>query len=370
MFYYSRQIVYLDLLEAGHKIGNAGFLKLEETEDMLKWRMQIKGLRETDQGFFEIRDETGALVDKMLLEHGKGSYLGEFDRRTDSRGGRACGEICGIRIGLAGNRVVEGRWIKKEQGGAETEGSVTAKRREKEERRAATERRATEERRVAEEGKAAAERRAAAVGKAAEGRGAKRGEPEKSKIVAENRPDRPERALEAAELEHSRTDISDSPSQQPLPGPKLPERPVSGQWSLKQPVSENQTSGQVSRPASQEELFEDKWQQLQHMYPAVHPFGDQREYLSIAPKDFVVLSMEYQKMVHNSFLLHGYYNYRHIILGRFIVNGEERFYLGVPGVYYDREKMAAEMFGFEAFEGRTAHAEQGSFGYYMKQVKI
>lgn len=362
MFYYSRQIIYLDLLEAGHKIGNAGFLKLEETEDMLKWRVQIKGLRESDQGFFEIRDETGALVDKMLLEHGEGSYLGEFDRRTDSRGGRVCGEICGIRIGLAGNRVVEGQWKKKEQGRAETERSVAA------EKRAGEEGRAAEERRTAK-GKAVAGSRAAAGKGAVEGRGERR-EPEKTGTVDENHPDRPGRALEAAEREHVQTDISDSLSQQPLPGPKFRERPVSGQWPPKQQVPEDQTSGQVFRSGSQEELFEDKWQQLQHMYPAVHPFGDQREYLSIAPKDFVVLSMEYQKMVHNSFLLHGYYNYRHIILGRFIVNGEERFYLGVPGVYYDREKMAAEMFGFEAFEGRTAHAEQGSFGYYMKQVKI
>ena len=62
-------------------------------------------------------------------------------------------------------------------------------------------------------------------------------------------------------------------------------------------------------------FYEDKWEQLQHMYPKVHPFGDERMFLSITPGDFVILGREYQKLVHNSFLLHGYYNYRHVILG-------------------------------------------------------
>lgn len=120
----------------------------------------------------------------------------------------------------------------------------------------------------------------------------------------------------------------------------------------------------------QEEFFEDKWEQLCHIYSTIHPFGDEREYLSITPRDFVILASEHQKMVHNSFLLHGYYNYRHIILGKFKTGDEDRYYLGVPGVYYDREKMAAEMFGFEAFEGKQTPAEPGSFGYYMKSVRI
>ena len=38
--------------------------------------------------------------------------------------------------------------------------------------------------------------------------------------------------------------------------------------------------------------------------------------------------------------------------------------------YEPREKMAAEMFGFEAFEGKREPAQQGDFGYYMKRVRI
>lgn len=126
---------------------------------------------------------------------------------------------------------------------------------------------------------------------------------------------------------------------------------------------------------TQETLSEDKWQQLCRQYPVCHPFEDGVAYLSIAPKDFIILRREYQNLVNNSFLLHGFYNYRHIILGKTRMRGEEVYYLGVPGTYYEREKMVAVMFGFEGFEGvknsaLDGSAQTGDFGYYMKRVEI
>ena len=125
-----------------------------------------------------------------------------------------------------------------------------------------------------------------------------------------------------------------------------------------------------SSPSREPVCSTDKWEQLCMMYPEIHPFRDSREYLSIAPKDFVVLCKEYQKLVHNSFLLHGYYNYRHLILGRIRQKDAWQYYIGVPGNFYDREKMVAEMFGFEAFEGEKESASPGDYGYYMKRVEI
>ena len=125
-----------------------------------------------------------------------------------------------------------------------------------------------------------------------------------------------------------------------------------------------------SSPSREPVCSADKWEQLCTMYPEIHPFRDSREYLSIAPKDFVVLCKEYQKLVHNSFLLHGYYNYRHLILGRIRQKDAWQYYIGVPGNFYDREKMVAEMFGFEAFEGEKESASPSDYGYYMKRVEI
>lgn len=112
-------------------------------------------------------------------------------------------------------------------------------------------------------------------------------------------------------------------------------------------------------------LWEDKWEQLLHSYDQIHPYGDDRTYIKLEPKDFMVLRSGYQHLVNNSFLLHGFYNYRYLILGK-----EKDFYIGVPGVFYEREKMVAMMFGFEAFECEGGIAEEGKFGYYLRKVEL
>ena len=131
-------------------------------------------------------------------------------------------------------------------------------------------------------------------------------------------------------------------------------------------VWEDDRSTRVEIPAS-----EDKWDQLQRTYKVVHPFGDERIFLSIEPKDFIVLQASYQRLVNNSFLLHGFYNYRHLILGpdRNLGGDGNCFYIGVPGAYFEREKMVAVMFGFEGFECDGA-VEIGKFGYYMRRVEL
>ena len=119
-----------------------------------------------------------------------------------------------------------------------------------------------------------------------------------------------------------------------------------------------------------EPLHEDKWQQLCRDYPKVHPFPGKSTFISIKPKDFIVLQQEYQKLVHNSFLLHGFYNYGHMVLGKLTEEKEAPIYVGVPGVYYEREKQAARMFGFVGFESTKQPVQSGSYGYYMIEVKI
>ena len=119
-----------------------------------------------------------------------------------------------------------------------------------------------------------------------------------------------------------------------------------------------------------EPLHEDKWQQLCKKYPNVHPFPDKNVFLTIKPEDFIVLQKEYQKLVQNRFLLHGFYNYGHLILGKLLEEEKAQIYVGVPGVYYEREKQAAQMFGFVGFESTEHPVQSGSYGYYMVEVEI
>lgn len=125
-----------------------------------------------------------------------------------------------------------------------------------------------------------------------------------------------------------------------------------------------------------EEILEDKWQQLLKLYPQIH-ICPEAQCILIRPKDAVILTRKYHELATNSFVLHAYYNYRQLLLFRYMQN-PVRYYLGVPGVYYEREQRIAQMFGFEGFENGEARMQQdadtkvykGCFGYYMKQVEI
>jgi hypothetical protein len=120
----------------------------------------------------------------------------------------------------------------------------------------------------------------------------------------------------------------------------------------------------------QARIQEDKWKQLSALYPHMAPFQDDRDFLTIGPNDFVILNRNFHKLVNNSFLLHGYYNYNHLILLRKVKRGTELFYIGVPGNFYEKEKQVALMYGFESFECKKEPAQEGDFGYYMIPVDL
>ena len=65
----------------------------------------------------------------------------------------------------------------------------------------------------------------------------------------------------------------------------------------------------------------------------------------IQRKDMVCLPRGEWRHANNSFLIHGYYNYHHLIL----TVRDDRLKLGVPGVYHPQEEKAAESFGFPEF---------------------
>lgn len=150
------------------------------------------------------------------------------------------------------------------------------------------------------------------------------------------------------------------------PMPVRESETISESAAVQIPERETITSAAELRDDKQQNVVkEDKWEQILETYDTIHPYGDQRVYVKIEPKDFIILQGKYQHLVNNSFLLHGFYNYRYLILGK-----EGDFYLGVPGVYYEREKMVAVMFGFEAFECEGGYANAGDFGYYLRKVEL
>lgn len=71
----------------------------------------------------------------------------------------------------------------------------------------------------------------------------------------------------------------------------------------------------------------------------------------------------------NSFLLHGIYHYRHLLLLRRQTEKEISYYIGVPGVYSDQEQMMASMFGFQEFRMlKEPGARRESLGYWCRML--
>lgn len=121
--------------------------------------------------------------------------------------------------------------------------------------------------------------------------------------------------------------------------------------------------------AEPERPYKNKWDQLSSGRERINFKGRESDYVKISPKDMIALSNPYHSLVNNAFLLHGYYNYKHLILGPSKGN-RSTFFIGVPGNFYKQEVNAARMFGFEYFENGGEKVEVGDFGYYMKKVKL
>ena len=109
---------------------------------------------------------------------------------------------------------------------------------------------------------------------------------------------------------------------------------------------------------------QEEFRELMKQFPVLQPFPSQGNYVQITPFAVKYLAPDYRSMAQNSFLLHGYYTYHHLILGYYKDDRKQGYYLGVPGTFQEREQMLAGMFGFEGYE------HSGNLGYYMKRVEL
>ena len=116
------------------------------------------------------------------------------------------------------------------------------------------------------------------------------------------------------------------------------------------------------------------WQELRKSYPKIQPFDYESgcEILTIRPQDIGRLPRESWVYGNNSFLLHGYYNFRYIILFRLgNKDGRARYLIGVPGHYYSSEKYMASMFGFPNFVlSKKQPPNDGRFGYWYTDIRV
>jgi hypothetical protein len=99
--------------------------------------------------------------------------------------------------------------------------------------------------------------------------------------------------------------------------------------------------------------WKDIWEQFLKSHPASMPFSEKNiTCIKIELKDIRELPRKYWYLGNNSFLLHGFFNYRYLVLGKIEEDNEDnedKWFLGVPGIYQNQERVMAIIFGFPEF---------------------
>lgn len=117
----------------------------------------------------------------------------------------------------------------------------------------------------------------------------------------------------------------------------------------------------------------EKATELMKRRPAMNPFVHSpfARCARISLCDVHLLYRDTDRCAGNSFLCHGYYRYRHLLLAATCETKEKpaTFYLLVPGMNSALEQRTGEMHGFHRFYGlRRSAWENQSFGYYAMEL--
>lgn len=108
------------------------------------------------------------------------------------------------------------------------------------------------------------------------------------------------------------------------------------------------------------------------IYPKMYPFETDEiiDCVRIELQDIHEFPLEYWSLSHNSFVLQGYYSYRHLLFALYKEPGEKPgFVLGVPGICHVKQNFLAGMFGFPKFLPLKATEDiNGEFGYWLHQI--
>ena len=132
-----------------------------------------------------------------------------------------------------------------------------------------------------------------------------------------------------------------------------------GQENKEEKMAEAQEVSNIENPEESETRKE-----AQPMYPFE---DDELDWCyQIEPKDLGCFPAEQWHLMSNTFLLQGYYNYRHLLFA----HKKGKNYIGVPGQFHRREQYLASRFGFPQFKGtQKKRVTLGDFGYWMREIQ-
>ena len=120
------------------------------------------------------------------------------------------------------------------------------------------------------------------------------------------------------------------------------------------------------------DTYRQRWKKMLETYEEFQPFSDEEftDCLRLDLKDLTDLRRENWSISSNQFILYGYYNYHHLLLGRFAESEDPSFIFGVPGIYDVKEQFMAGLFGFTSFKPAARQSSEDlRFGYWYRPVR-
>ncbi len=179
----------------------------------------------------------------------------------------------------------------------------------------------------------------------------------------------PEEELQKQEKLQSKADASEAQIRQVEISKSAAQQPTTSETQQPTTSAAQQTAHPTAQAAALETGWAETWKQLQAQNEKLE-FRKERngDWIKMDIKAIRSLPKRNWYLGNNSFLVHGFFNYHYLILGREMDGDKERWYLGVPGFYQQQERVMATIFGFPEFFNSQNGAEP--FGYWIHTVEI
>mgnify|MGYP004699485391 CR=1 FL=1 len=130
----------------------------------------------------------------------------------------------------------------------------------------------------------------------------------------------------------------------------------------------NKVNEKTRQDACNERLYKKLYSKADY----VDAFDDDYFYdcIEVTPQMLSRLPLKDKEIINNSFLIHGYYNFHHLLFGRVCDNeNNTNYFIGVPGMYCNRERYMASMFGFSNFKkSHRSDYNNPYFGYWYQEI--
>lgn len=371
---YRRFVTYLFRYEEKKKENNCGFAKVEVRQDKFRIELQITdyGEKQLPVYLFVRKSDRleGIYLGDLSIKNGRGGAV--FVDSALEIGGTPYGidEMRGLYLSDNGHSFIASQWDD-----ADTDWSAFLPYQSEsgEEPEFYDEPAETEEMRSLDDMESFSEiEKEAEETSRAENRQMKENSEEESEKKKEQAKGQPEEKIKEKPEERTEEKAEENPEKKAEE--KMEEKMEEKSEKKSREIEPELKSTQVAAAAQipRVSAWEQQWRKFTASHPIFRPFDEKDDVwgVKLDLRDFKIMPKKFWGLANNSFLLHGYFNYRYVLFG-YMEEEQKRWFMGVPGIFHNQECMLAGIFGFPEFETQQKCIQKtGEFGYWYRYLDI